>query len=105
MINFEDFKKVDLRVAKVVEAERVEGADKLLKITVDAGEEERQIVSGIAETYSPEDIVGKNIVVVYNLEPKKIFGLESRGMLLAANEEELALLTPDKDIVPGTKIS
>ena len=105
MINFEDFKKVDLRVAKVVGAEKVEGADKLLRITVDVGEEERQIVSGIAETYSPEEIIGKSIIVVYNLEPKKIFGLESRGMLLAANEEELSLLAPDKNIAPGTKIS
>jgi methionine--tRNA ligase beta chain len=105
MINFEDFKKIDLRVAKILKAEKVEGTDKLLKIEVDVGEEKRQIVSGIAESYLPEEIVGKNIVIAYNLEPKKIFGLESQGMLLAADEEELSLLIPDKDIRPGTKIS
>lgn len=105
MINFKDFKKIDLRVAKVLKAEKVEGADKLLKMVVDIGEEERQIVSGIAESYSPEDVAGKNIIVVCNLEPKEIFGLESQGMLLAADEEELSLLTPDKNIKPGTKIS
>ncbi len=105
MINFKDFKKIDLRVAKVLKAKKVEGADKLLKMVVDIGEEERQIVSGIAESYSPEDVAGKNIIVVCNLEPKEIFGLESQGMLLAADEEELSLLTPDKNIKPGTKIS
>lgn len=105
MINFDDFKKVDIRTAKVLSAQKVEGSDKLLKLQVDAGEEERQIVSGIAESYSPKDIVGKIIIIVYNLEPKKIFGLESQGMLLAADEEELSLLIPDKDIAPGTKIS
>lgn len=105
MINFEDFKKVDLRVAKVLKAERVEGADKLLKLEVDAGEEKRQIVSGIAESYLPENLRGKNIIIVYNLEPRKIFGLQSQGMLLAADEEVLSLLIPDKDIAPGTKIS
>ncbi len=105
MVNFEDFKKIDLRVAKILKAEKVKGADKLLKIVVDAGKEKRQIVSGIAKSYSPEDIIGKNIIIIYNLEPKKIFGLESQGMLLAADEEELSLLIPDKDIKPGTKIS
>ncbi len=105
MINFDDFKKVDIRTAKVLSAQKVEGSDKLLKLQVDAGEEERQIVSGIAESYAPKDIVGKIIIIVYNLEPKKIFGLESQGMLLAADEEELSLLVPDKDIAPGTKIS
>ncbi len=106
MIDFNDFKKVDLRVGKVLSAEKVEGSDKLLKIEVDVGEERRQIVSGIAKSYNAEDILGKNIIIVYNLEPKMIFGLESKGMLLAGkDEEELSLLTTDKNITPGTKIS
>jgi len=105
MINFDDFQKIDIRAAKILSVEKVEGSNKLLKLQVDVGEEKRQIVSGIAESYAPEDIVGKIIIIVYNLEPKKIFGLESQGMLLAADEEELSLLITDKDIAPGTKIS
>ncbi len=105
MINFDDFKKVDLRAAKILKAEKVDGTDKLLKIEVDVGEEKRQIVSGIAESYIPKELEGKNIVIVYNLKPRKIFGLESQGMLLAVDEEDLSLLVPDKDIAPGAKIS
>ncbi len=105
MITFNDFKKVDLRVAKILKAEKVENAEKLLKLEVDLGSEKRQIIAGIAANYSPEELVGKNIVIVCNLEPKILFGLESQGMLLAAeNKKELALLTLDKDITPGTRI-
>ncbi len=106
MITFDDFKKIDLRVAKVLKAERVEGSEKLLKIEADLGEEKRQIVAGIAESYSPEELMGKNIVVVYNLEPKTVFGIESQGMLLAAEDEKtLSILMPDKETTPGTKAS
>ncbi len=107
-IKFDDFAKIDLRIARIVSAEKIEGADKLLKLIVSLGEEERQIVAGIAQHYSPEELVGKKIVLVANLEPKKLRGVESQGMLLAAvkgNDEEIALLIPDKDIGEGTKVS
>ena len=97
---------VQLRIAKILEAEKVEKADKLLKLKISLGDEERTIIAGIAEHYKPEDIVGKQIAVVANLEPAKIRGIESNGMLLAATHSEgkLALLTPDKEIGDGAKI-
>ena len=107
-IKFDDFAKIDLRIAKIISAERIEGADKLIKLIISLGSEQRQIVAGIAPHYSPEDLVGKKIVVVANLEPKKLRGVESQGMLLAAvkgDDEEIALLVPDKDIEEGTKVS
>jgi len=103
MITYDDFKKLDLRIAKILNASRIENSDKLIKLQISLGEEERQIVAGIGKHYSPEDLIGKLIVVVSNLEPRKLLGEESNGMLLAAsNEEELALLVPDKDIIPGS---
>ncbi len=105
MVNFNEFQKIDLRVAKIVEAEKVEGADKLLKLKVDLGEEKRQLVAGIANFYQPEDLIGKEIVVVTNLEPKTLMGIESQGMLLAADVKgQPVLLKPDKEVPPGTKI-
>jgi methionine--tRNA ligase beta chain len=105
MIGFEEFQKINLRVAEIVSAQKVEGSEKLLNLKIDLGLEKRQIVSGIAEFYEPEDLVGKQIVVVENLEPKKIFGLESRGMLLAVDDNgQIALLQPDKRVVPGSKV-
>ena len=104
VIGVEDFAKLQLKVAKVLEAERVENADKLLKLQVDCGEK-RQIVAGVAAYYKPEDIVGKLIVMVVNLKPAVIRGIESNGMLLAAKKKnELRLLTVDGDIVPGANI-
>ena len=104
-INFEEFQKIDLRVGKIIEAEKIEGTDKLLKLKVDLGEEERQLVAGIAKFYQPEDLVGKEIVVVANLEPKTLRGVESQGMLLAADVEgRPVLLKPDQEVPPGTKI-
>jgi methionine--tRNA ligase beta chain len=85
MITLEEFKKLDLRVGKVIEAEKVEGSENLLKLKIDLGEEKRQIVAGIQKCYLPEDLIGKEIVVITNLEPRKIFGLENQGMLLAAD--------------------
>ncbi len=106
MIGIEDFLKVDLRVAKVLEAERVEGSEKLLKLRVSLGEEERTIVAGIAKFYKPEEIIGKKIVIVANLKPRKIFGIESQGMLLAASDgENLSLIVPDRDVREGAKLS
>ncbi len=106
MINFEDFKKLDLRVAKITAAEKVENTDKLLKLVLDVGGEERQIVSSIAEDYLAEDLIGRQIVIVANLEPREFKGIESQGMLLAAEGEngELALLQPDKEISSGTPV-
>ena len=106
MINIEDFKNIDLRVAKILEAEKVENSDNLLKLKLDLGNETRQIVSGISQYYQPQDLINKEIIIVYNLEPKTIKGIESQGMLLAAKDENnLGLLTCDKEIAPGTKIS
>ncbi len=104
VIGVEDFAKLQLKVAKVLEAERVENADKLLKLQIDCGEK-RQIVAGVAAYYKPEEIVGKLIVMVVNLKPAVIRGIESNGMLLAAKKKnELRLLTVDGDIVPGANI-
>lgn len=86
-IAIDDFAKVDLRVAQVKVAERVKGADKLLRLEVDLGTETRQILAGIAEAYAPETLIGRKIVIVANLAPRKLRGLESNGMLLAASLE------------------
>ncbi|MGC9514298.1 methionine--tRNA ligase [Methanocrinis sp.] len=104
-IKFEDFKSLDIRIGEVKAAERIKGSDKLLRLIVDAGSEERQIVAGIAMTHSPEELVGRKIVVLANLEPAKLFGVESQGMLLAADVGDSAvLLAPEKPVPPGTKI-
>jgi methionine--tRNA ligase beta chain len=104
MINYEDFKKIDLVVAKIVEAENVENSNKLIKLQVDIGSEHRQIIAGIKSNYQPEDLVGKEIIVLINLEPRVIFGLESQGMLLAADSDKPVILTPLNEVPPGTKI-
>ncbi|ADD01426.1 methionyl-tRNA synthetase [Thermoanaerobacter italicus Ab9] len=105
-ITIEEFAKIQLRVAEILEAERVEGSDKLIKMKLRVGEEIRQIVGGIGRHYASEELVGKKIIIVYNLEPKKLMGMESQGMLLAASiEGKMSLLTVDKDIESGAKIS
>ncbi|KUJ91357.1 MAG: methionyl-tRNA synthetase [Thermoanaerobacter thermocopriae] len=105
-ITIEEFAKIQLRVAEILEAERVEGSDKLIKMKLKVGEETRQIVGGIARYYTPEELIGKKIIIVYNLEPKKLKGIESQGMLLAASTEgKMSLLTVDRDIESGAKIS
>lgn len=104
MVNYEEFSKIDLRIGEVREAEKLEGTH-LLKLKVDIGTEQRTIVSGIADWYSPEDMINKKVVVVANLEPKKIRGVESHGMLLCADSEEKAvLLTPDREVTVGSKV-
>ena len=106
-IGIEDFAKVDLRVAKIVVAERIPKADKLLRLEVDLGYEQRQILSGIAEWYQPEELVGRKIVIIANLAPRKMRGLESRGMLLAASEGENGkpvLATFGEEIAVGTRL-
>ncbi len=105
MIKFENFQKIDLRVGEIVKAEKIEGSEKLLKLIVDLGSEKRQIVAGIAKEYSVDELIGKEIVVVANLEPKKLMGIESQGMLLAADfEGKPVILIPEKKVPPGAKV-
>lgn len=106
-IDYDDFKKLDLKVGTILEAEKVEKSENLLKIKVTIGEKERQVVSGIAKFYNPEDLVGKQVIIVVNLKPRKFMGVESQGMLLAAESEDgsFSLLTVDKDVTPGGKVS
>ncbi len=105
MITIDDFKKIELKVAKVLSAEPVEGSEKLLKLQVDLGSEQRQILSGIAKYYKPEDLIGRQIVVIANLEPRQMMGLESQGMVVAAGDGEVvSLLAPDKEMPLGTNI-
>lgn len=105
-ISFNDFKKVDLRVAIVTAAEKVAGADRLLKLQIDLGTEARQLVAGVAQHYEPDTLVGRRIVVVANLEPATIRGVESQGMLLAASADgQLGLLAPDCDLPAGARVS
>ncbi len=101
-IEYDDFAKVELKVAEIVEAERVPKADRLLRLVLAVGEERRQIVSGIAQHYTPEELIGKRIILVANLKPKKLRGVESHGMLLAATAEDgsLSLVTLDKPDFP-----
>ena len=104
-ISIDDFAKVELKVGLVLESQRVEGADKLLVSKIKIGDEVRQIVSGIANVYAPEEFVGKKVAVVTNLKPVKLRGVLSEGMILAAGDKKtLNLLTPDGDIPDGTKI-
>jgi methionyl-tRNA synthetase len=104
-IAYDDFQKLDLRAAKVIAAERVPKADKLLKLTLDVGGEPRTVVSGIAPAYAPEVMVGKTVIYLANLAPRKIRGVLSQGMILAAGGDEvLALSGLDRDVPPGTPI-
>ncbi len=105
VISYDDFAKVQLRTAKIMNAERVEGADKLLKLQVMSGDERRQIVAGIAMHYAPDQLIGKTIVIVANLKPAKIKGVESNGMLLAASKgEKLRLITVDGELSSGAAV-
>ncbi len=107
LISIEEFAKVHLKVAKILEAQKIEKSKKLLLLKIDVGEEEpRQLVAGIAQHYNPEELIGKEIIVVANLKPAKLFGYLSQGMLLAAKDGDgLSLLTPDKERKPGAGIS
>lgn len=101
----EDFMKLDLRTAEVIQAERVEKSKKLLKLKVSIGGEQRQVIAGIAEHYAPEDITGKTVIMIANLKPAKIFGMESQGMILAVeHDKQLSVLTPHKPIPAGSRV-
>ena len=105
-VTFKEFQKMDLRVGKIIKAEKVPTTKKLLRMDVEIGQgETRQIVAGMAEHLTPEDLTGKNVIVLANLEPKEFMGLESKGMILAADlKGKPILLTPEEDTPPGTKI-
>lgn len=106
--SIDDFSKLDLRVGKVIEAELIKDADTLIRLRVNFGPlGERTILSGIKKWYSPKDLKGKNYIFVFNLEPKKMMGEESQGMILAAEDEDsenCVLLAPESDIAPGTRV-
>jgi methionyl-tRNA synthetase len=104
-ITIDDFAKVQLKVAQVLSAERVPKADKLLHLKVSLGDEERTVLAGVAEYYEPETLVGRKVVMITNLAPRKMRGLESQGMLLAAEADgKVSLLQPDQDLPPGAAI-
>ncbi len=111
-MTIDEFKQVDLRVGKILEASRVEGSDKLLKLRVDLGEKDatdlpvlRQILAGIGKAYAPETLVGREVTVVANLDPREMMGFTSQGMLLAApSESGPVLLMPEKEVAPGARV-
>jgi methionyl-tRNA synthetase len=105
-IVYDDFAKLDLRVGTILQAEKVEKADKLLKLTIDLGGEQRTIVSGIAGHYAPGDIKGRQVIVVANLAPRKMRGIDSNGMILMAEDAgRLVFVRPEENISPGSGVS
>jgi methionine--tRNA ligase beta chain len=115
-MTIDEFKNSDLRVGKVITAERVEGSEKLLRLQINLGEQEegdtaepklRQVLSGIGRAYTPEEMVGKQVVIIANLDPRMMMGFESQGMLLAASDADgrPVILTAVSDVAPGTKIT
>ncbi len=105
-MTIDEFQNIELRVAKVISAERVQGSEKLLKLRVMLHDSERQIVAGIGKAYEPDQLVGKEIVIVANLDPRVMMGFESQGMLLAAQDEEgrPVILSPEREVPSGSRI-
>jgi methionine--tRNA ligase beta chain len=105
-MTIDEFLQVQLKIGKVLEAEKVDGSEKLLKLKVDFGEESRQVLSGIAKSYAPEEIIGKEFVFVTNLEPRQMMGMESQAMILAAvdGEGKPVVLIPEKEVPPGSGV-
>jgi len=105
-VTFDDFKKLEIKIGRVISAEKVEGADKLYKLEVDFGEFKRQIVSGIVDFYTPEELVNHQFPFIVNLEPRTIRGVESQGMLMAVDpgNDSAVLLSPDKEVPEGSII-
>jgi methionyl-tRNA synthetase len=105
--SFDDFSKMDIRIGTILEAERVPKTDKLLKLKIDTGIDQRTVVSGIAGSYKPEEIIGQQVSILVNLAPRKIKGIESQGMILMAENSkgELAFMMPDKNVNNGGKVS
>jgi methionine--tRNA ligase beta chain len=105
MVTFQEFQKLELKIGKIIKAEKVSGSDRLLKLEVDLGAEIRQIVAGIAEFYQIQDLIGRQVVVFANLEPKEFMGVESQGMLLAADVDgKPVFLRPDTEVPAGAKV-
>jgi methionyl-tRNA synthetase len=106
-VSFDEFAKMDIRIGTVITAERVEKSKKLLKLQVDTGIDKRTVMSGIAEHFSPEDIIGKQVTILVNLAPRKIMGVESQGMILMAADKDgkLRLLQPNEVVSPGSTVS
>jgi tRNA-binding protein len=106
MISIDEFRKVELKIATIRSAEAHPNADKLMVLQIDLGSEQRQICAGIRNHYAPEELIGKQIVVVANLETAMLRGLESQGMLLAASDKgRVIILTPERTVAPGSKVS
>ena len=106
-ISFEDWSKLDLRVGKIIKVDEIKDADKLYKLTVDLGEEQRTICAGLKQYYSKDELMNKKIIIVANLEPRKMRGVKSQGMLLAAVSEdksEVRLIQPDGDVELGSRV-
>lgn len=105
MITFEDFKKLDIRIGKILSAEKVTGADKLMKLEINFGTEKRQLVAGIAQFFEPDSLIGKEIPVLLNLEARSFKGIQSEGMILAVDVDgKPILLHPEKEVPPGSII-
>jgi methionine--tRNA ligase beta chain len=105
VITFDDFKKLDIRIGTIISAARIPGTDKLLTLEIDVGTEKRQVVAGIAAMYLPDDLIGKEIPVLLNLEPRNIRGIESHGMILAVDADgQPILLHPDRIVPSGSTI-
>ena len=104
-VSFKEFQKLDIRIGKILDCEKILGAKKLLKCIIDIGTEKREALAGMAEFFSPEELIGKTVVVLVNLEPKKFMGIESQGMILAADlEGKPFLLTVEGEVPAGTKV-
>lgn len=106
-ISFDDFTKMDIRVGEILQAEKVEKSNKLLKMLVDVGLDKRTIVSGIAKHFKPEELIGKQVSVLLNLAPRKIMGIESQGMILLAENQDgkLVFVSPKNEVIAGSSVS
>ncbi|MFW6172694.1 MAG: methionine--tRNA ligase subunit beta [Elusimicrobiota bacterium] len=104
-ISFSDFKKLEIRIGTITSAEKIEESERLLKLNINFGEQERQIVAGISEFYSPRELVNTQVPVILNMDPRKIMGVESQGMILAADSQgEPVLLKPEKHVASGSVV-
>jgi methionine--tRNA ligase beta chain len=105
MITFDDFMKLDIRIGTVTAADKVAGADKLIRLELDLGGEHRQVVAGMASNYMPEEFIGRQVPILVNLEPRKLRGVESQGMILAVDVDgKPVLLLPDREVPPGSVV-
>lgn len=104
MLKFEDFAKLEMRMGTVVKAERVAGTDRLIKVIVDVGNEKRQVVAGFGHKHTPEELIGKQVPIVLNIEPIMIRGVESNGIFMALDDENATLLVPQNSIPNGSKL-